>query len=176
MAIEVAPLLYTTRAEIASISSDLGIDLKVDDDDSGTIEAPEEQLVTDAIWEATDTINEVCLHFYTAEVLETSAWVRRRASYLAAHILGRRRGNPSVYCDEVEKLLGKGGELERIRNGLLHIPRMAKRDDFTPKMSNVVVDMNHSQAKLRVLDGTSVGKASDAEQDKDYYGSGGFYW
>ena len=167
MPIESTPLLYSSRAEIASITSTLGIDLKVDDDEDGTISVAEELLVTDAIWEATDRINEVALHFYTAEDLETSGWVRRRCSYLAAHILGRRRGNPSVYCDEVEELKE---ELKKLQAGLLHIPRISKRDDFAPKMSNLVVDRNYTKRKLRVDIDTSEGK-TDSNQNTDYFGT-----
>ena len=120
MAIESSPLLYSSREEVASILSTVGIDLRIDDSDDGTVDAAEEQLLTDAIEEATDIINEAALHFYTAEELETSRWIRRRASYLAAHIIGKRRGNPSIYCEYVEEIKG---ELERLMGRIEELER-----------------------------------------------------
>ena len=174
MAKESQPLLYTTRAEIESILSGLGVDLMVDDDESGDIDASEEEDVTEAIWEATDIINERASHFYDAEALETSSWVRRRASYLAAHILGRRRGNPSVYCEEVEEIRA---ELKRLGRGDLWIPRIQTRHEHRPTMSNLVVDRNYTKSKIRVDKQTSVGE-DDSVQDKDYFGerSGYYGW
>lgn len=172
MAKESAPLLYTTQAEIESIVGPIAVILQVDDDETGAIDGTESTLVDDAIWEATDTFNEYALHYYTAEVLETSGWVRRRVSYMAAHLLGRRRGNPSIYCEEYDKILE---ELKQIQLGLLHIPRMAKRADFTPKMSNLVVDQNYTKSKIRVDSQTSVGD-TDSEQDLDYLGSRDYYY
>jgi len=171
MPIEEVPLQYTTRAEVESVLGQVGVNLRVDDDDDGVVDNAEEVLLDDAIWEATDLINESALHHYTEEVLETSAWVRRRASYIAAHIIGRRRGNATIFCDEMDQIKI---DLRAIQQGTLNIPRMAKRADFSPRMSNQVVDQNYAKAKIRVDRQTSVGP-DDEQQDTDYLGMGR-YW
>jgi hypothetical protein len=143
MAVEATPLLLTTQGEVESIFSSLAVQLRLDDDDDLV---PTTQYMTDAIIEASDTAYEYLLHYYDGSVLETSTWVRRRVAYIAAHILSRRCGNPAQYSDEYDKAIS---DFERIRNGLWFIPRMSTKDDFTPTVSNQVVDYRYSRAKLR---------------------------
>ena len=119
---EATPVLYATRADVASILSTAGIDVRIDDDDDGTVTPSpgEEAFLDDAILEATDVINVAGLHFYSAADMGESLWVRRRAAYLAAHFLSMRRGNPGLFCE-----LGKAqilfliGETFQDREGLI---------------------------------------------------------
>ena len=166
MAKEAQPLLYATQAEVEDILGAVGVRLRVDDGDDGTIDPEDADRLQEAIWEATDIINEYALHYYTAEALETSAWIRRKCSYMAAYLMGRRRGNKSIYKDEYDQTISR---LQRIQNGLLNIPRLPKRDDFEPRMSNLVVDQNYSKKKIRADRSTSVGP-DDPQQHADYLG------
>lgn len=169
---ETIPTLYTDRAEVASILSTVGIDVRIDDDDDGTITASpgEEKHLDDAILEATDTINIYGQHFYTSAVMAQSLWIRRRAAYLAAHFLSMRRGNPGLFCERFEQIMK---ELELLRTNQLHIPRQPKRDDVLPAQSNLIIDRRFSRNKIRVDRETSTGDDS-ADQDPDY-GPYGFF-
>ncbi len=173
MPLESQPLLFTTQDELESIAAEAGVSLKVDDDDDGTLSAAELEFINECIWEATDEVAMELLHVYTHEVLETSQWVRRQTSYLALNKLGRRRGNPGVYCEEVEKLEKR---MKRIREGQDYIPRIAPKDDYGPKMSNLRIDHNYGKSKIREDARTSVDSASDTDQDLDYLRSTMFWW
>lgn len=169
---EATPVLYATRADVASILSTAGIDVRIDDDDDGTVTPSpgEEAFLDDAILEATDVINVAGLHFYSAADMGESLWVRRRAAYLAAHFLSMRRGNPGLFCERYEIIMD---ELEKLRTNQLHIPRLAKRADVLPAQSNLIIDRRFTRNKIRVDRETSTGDNS-ANQDPDY-GPYGFF-
>jgi len=171
--IEAAPPVLTTRDEMASISSTLGIDLRIDDNDDGVIDVfpitGEEQFLLDAIEEASDEAYMRLEMYYTPEVLETSRWVRRRVSYIALHVLSKRRGNPGNYCDEFEKYMA---QFEEVASGDLQIPRLAKSHNFEPSMSNTLVNHRFPRRNIRVVQETSRG-GNDSTQELDHF-FGGF--
>lgn len=165
--------VYSSRSEVESLISNVGINLRIDDDDDGVISIPqEEDLLDDCIAEATDTFNLYAMHYYDPEYLAGSRWVRRRVSYMAAHILGRRRGNTSIYCSEWERIME---ELGKVGQGLAFIPLLPRREDFIPMVSNTVIDRNYTKKKQRVDKSQSVGDTTDIEQDEDYLGQSGGY-
>ena len=173
--IEAAPPVLTTRAEMASISSTIGIDLRIDDDDDGVIDVlpvtGEEQSLLDAIEEASDEAYMRLEMYYTPEVLETSRWVRRRVSYIALHILSKRRGNPGNYCDEFERYMK---QFQEVADGYLQIPRLPKSDNFQPSMSNTLINHRFPRRNVRVVQETSRG-GTDSTQELDvFFGAGGF--
>ena len=161
---EALPPQYSTRTEVESIMSQVGVDVRLDDneDDEVTEANPqqpdipdEEGHLTDAIDEATDIVNEYALPLYSDTVLCASRWVRRRASYLAAWIVSQRRGNAALYEERACRIME---ELERVRQGVLLIPRAERRVSTMPRMSNVRIDRRYIREKVRVVRETSVGK------------------
>ncbi len=180
MAVELAPLLLSSRPEVESIFSADGIDLRIDDDDDlvtdgegGT--ANDEQFLIDALIEASDEGYMRLQVRYDDDVLADSLWVRRRASYIACHILSTRKGNPAQYCAQYERYLkdfdkvAKGGEY--------FIPRVKPRANFQPTMSNMAITHWHGVAKIRVLTTVSEGP-EDGRQfvDNVHFGFRGFWF
>ena len=173
------PVLLTSREEMQDIASQRGIDLRLDDNNDGVIStgiAPdfgEESFLDEVIIEASDEALMRLEHYYEDGVLEGSRWVRRRVSYIAVPMLSARRGNPKIYCDEYKKYMD---QFDRIANGdpMMQIPRLPKRANFEPALSNQVVDMRFRTRKLRTQRFISPG-GEDARQDLDY-GHGYFWW
>ena len=169
-------ILYSSRQEVASIFSSVGVDLRLDDNDDGLVSTGaggtqnEEQWLTDAIEEATDDINLLLCHFYSVEDLASSRWLRRRASYLAAHHLSERRGNAKQFCEKVEGIMKT---LKRIRNGHEIVPGLKYSVDAQPAMSNLVVDRRFRN-QLRVDTESQVGSPTQ-NQDDDYDNFRGFW-
>lgn len=172
------PVLLTSREEMQDIASVRGIDLSIDDDNDGVIStgiAPnfgEESFLDEAIIEASDETLMLLEHYYLDTDLEGSRWVRRRVSYIALHMLSSRRGNPKKFCDEYKKYMEI---FNKIADGdpKYQIPRLKKRANFEPALSNQVVDMRYRTRKLRVQRYISPG-GTDARQDLDY--GYGYYW
>jgi hypothetical protein len=142
---------YTSQAEIERIMSKKSAELYVDDIGTGIADEPE--IWDDAINQATDTINIYAQAFYAEEILFTSSWVRRVATWIAAHLISRRRGNPGVYAEEYYEYLAL---LERIRKGEIQIPSIAQKATSIPSGTNYTIDDRYSSNKLRVQENTSV--------------------
>ncbi len=177
MVLEAAPPVLTTRAEMASISSTLGIDLRLDDDDDGVIDilgvTGEEQLLLDVVEEASDEAYTRLEMYYEQITLADSRWVRRRVSYIALHILSKRRGNPGNYCDEFEKYME---QFDEVASGDLQIPRLKKSHNFEPSMSNTLINHRFPRRNVRVIQETSRG-GTDSSQELDvFFGSGGGFF
>ena len=155
--------LYTTREEIESIWSELGVDLRLDDSDDGMLSTVEESYLERAMEEATDEINGYLAGTYLPTVLVGSRRVRRMASYLAAHALAIRRGNPGAFCDRRDEIMAT---LEQIRAGRLILPNVPKSGEFMPAVINYTVDRRYGRGKLRVdavegVDGNIADKRED---------------
>jgi hypothetical protein len=104
--------------------------------------------------DATDKINQYCLPFYEDSDLYTSRWVHVRATWIAAHFLSQRRGNPGLFSNRYEEIIS---ELEMVLAGIIQIPNLPTRNDFVPGMSNLVVDDHFQISKVRVQPFISVG-------------------
>ena len=152
---ETIPYVYTTREELESIFGVMAITLRADDDDTGAVSAAEEAWIDDAIAEATDQINIYCNTRYAASDLANSLWVRRACSYFAIHILSQRRGNAEQYEPRIRHYTE---QLERIRQGLLYIPRIPYRNNQDPSLVNTVIDDRYPRSKQRVQLDQSVGE------------------
>ncbi len=155
--------LYTSREEIEDIWSTLGVDLRLDDDDDGTVSTIEETYLERCMEEATDEINGYLAGTYEVSVMVDVRRIRRFASYLASEILSRRRGNPGVFCDDAESIRET---LEALRDGQQILPDVPKRDQMLPMVSNYTIDRRHVGEKLRVdpwegVDQTVPGKKDD---------------
>lgn len=153
MAVELAPLLLSSRLEVESIFSADGVDLRIDDDDDGVTAGEggtpnDEQFLIDALIEASDEGYIRLLVRYDEDPIAESLWVRRRASYIAAHVLSTRKGNPAQYCAQYDRYLA---DFDKIASGTRFIPRAKPRANFQPTMSNVVVTHWHGIQKIRVV-------------------------
>ena len=174
--LEAPPVYLTSRAEMESIASARGVNLRIDDNEDGVISqvgsglVVEEQFLTDMIEESSDEALMRLEHYYEDTVLETSRWVRRRVSYIALHQLSARRGNPKNFCDEFKRYMR---QFDRIMEGdpQMQIPRLPKRANFEPAMSNQLVSHWWIQRKLRTVQATSRG-GTDGRQDLDR----GYWW
>ncbi len=154
--VESLAYLYTSQTEIERLMSIKSAELYVDDIGLGIADDP--LIWTDVIEAATDTVNIYAQKYYTESVLANSAWVHRVATWIGAHYLTQRRGNPGAYetlYDEAIELL------ERIKSGDLQIPRAELRDVMVPAMSNLRVDDRFVVNKLRVQPSISVGPRTD---------------
>ena len=86
---------YCTRGDLEAILAVDGIDLRVDDNQGGTVSATEETYVTAAINWATARVNIYLLGRYSATQLAQSYVCNDFTAIIAAHKLARRRGNPA---------------------------------------------------------------------------------
>lgn len=161
--------LYTSQAEIERIFSSTAVDLRVDDITAEDTTNGNTDL-SDSLWEeilsdATDIINQYVELYYNPIDLYSSRWVRMRATYIGAHIVSYRRGNPSLFRDRYEQILE---ELTMVKDGSLIIPRLPTRDDFTPAMSNVAVNDKYYIDKIRVHPTISTGGTSGRQSIQPY--------
>lgn len=167
MALEAAPTPLTTEAAVGYLLSSLGVMLAGDDDNDGMIVGTEQNNIDSAIEEGSDEAYQRLQHRYKDDVIATSRWVQRRVSYIVAHILGRRRGNPSVFCEEYERFLR---EFDKVQEGKLIIPRLKPRFNTLPFMSNVEINDRHFRRKARVDPETVVGGFSGLQDLDNYLG------
>lgn len=137
--VETLTYLYTSRDEIERLMSDDGLENMEDDSASsptGT-QVDRDDLETEFISEATDKINFYVQELYEASAIVNNVWVRRRATWIAAYLMTRRRANPGYYNEQYEQAVE---ELELIALGKRKIPRAAQRSNSIPTVSNFVMD------------------------------------
>lgn len=139
--------LYTSGTEIEQIYGRLAVDQRVNDNQAGTITQAEEEALNRIIVEATETINEYVLQFYAPADLYRSHWVRRRASYLACHLLSIRQAESPQYQANYEQIIA---ELEAVADLKRRIPGIVCDAGHLPVLSNLVVDSRYDSTKLRV--------------------------
>jgi hypothetical protein len=169
---EFSTVYYTSIAEMESLLSFLGVQLRLDDNDDDLIISPETVYLSDAMAEATDVVNQYIGLIYDEEELAYSRWVRRRASWIACHILSRRRGNPKQFADEYMRCIA---DFELVRRREIWVPRRKPKHDFAPAMSNLRVDYrrrNYYQGSpIRVDPISSTGQGGPSPfKDWTYWG------
>ena len=165
------PLNYTSRPEIESCWSVLGVDTRLADDvSSGEFVNPtEEGYLEDCGFEATDVVNSYVLQRYTADQMNNNRWIRRQTSWIACYLLSIRRGNPAQFVAKYqEALIFLQGVAEGTRplfdeNGT----PVPVRSDLAPAHSNLVVDDRYTRRKIRVQDTSSSG-GTHGQQDIDH--------
>ena len=145
---------YTTQAEIERIWSIKAAASRVDDDSDGSTES---ELWNDVIDEATDEVNLYAENWYDPADMVNNKWVRRQASYIGAYFLSQRRGDPGRFHQLYERIIAT---LEKIRDGLMQIPRLGQRENQVPSISNYRVDDRYRIAKTRVQPTISTGGTS----------------
>jgi hypothetical protein len=156
MAVETLPYIYTDQTTIERLYSDTGVTLVIDDMSSG-----EKALFwTEVTSEASDVVNQYAEMYYAPIDLNTSSWVQRRTTWIAAYLISQRRGNPAIFGDRYDEIIE---ELKAVYRGELLIPRMPTREDMTPAMSNLIVDDRFRVHKLRVHPTISTGGVSSRQ-------------
>lgn len=141
MPLEAVPTLYTSQAEMESLFGFLGVQLRLDDDDDEIVATPETEYLTDVMVEATDIINQHIGWIYDDVELSESRWVRRRASWIACHLISKRRGNAKQFQEQFDQCMEDFREVELHRRW---IPRKKPKYDFAPAMSNLRIDYRYS--------------------------------
>ena len=141
--------LYVTQSDMEALFSTEGVELRLDDDGSGTVSAPELlRLTTQALNYATARCNMFLLGRYEPADLATSWVVNEWATYIACHWLSARRGNPTLFGAQVEEVKK---ELAQVKAGQLNLEELGSRNPSWPTWSNTRVDStNYRLRKIRV--------------------------
>lgn len=105
---------YSSEAEVMRIIGDAGIQAMMEDWAEEDTEPLWTQLLTtvDSIFDA------YCGQHYTPPNMKDDVFVRTNATLMTAHFLMIRRGNPSPYLREIERIYDM---LNDIRSGRLHL-------------------------------------------------------
>lgn len=142
---------FTNVSNIRALYGAFGYSNILDDLDTNDID----EIMSQVIYDAEQTIIVRLNRFYAPAELANSQWVKSRATWIAAHLLSKRRGNEYYFADLHEDALR---EVDAIATGELPpLPDIAQRDYTYPSMSNLIVDEYFISAKLRVRQGISVG-------------------
>lgn len=158
---------YTDREHMNSMLSAEGVDLRLDDDADGTVEAEELAYLTDRIIStATEKINYYLSARYAPIQLKDSYWVWEVCTVVASRMLCARRGNPvpeslELLWDEAKE------ELNLIRQNKAQVPRVKRRETSAPAWSNMVVNQRYYFRKIRVQRGISEKSTTQYPQDRD---------
>lgn len=111
--------------------------------DSGT----DDEMVAEMIDEA-EAIIDMHLSFTYSELdMRSSTWVQRKATWIAAYLLSRRRGNPGNFLDEYMEALDY---LERVKEGEFQIPGIPRSEGVPVVGQTLIVDNRFRSNKLRV--------------------------
>lgn len=165
--------LYCSEADVDFVWSSFGVDVRADDDANGIAD---DGVVNLAIQRASLLVNRYVLHRYTVAACQASTWLRWATAYIAAEVLGKRRGNsiPESLASEVAEYFQ---ELERIKTGQDHLMGdsgpSTPRYDSRPIVSNMTVDPRYARNKVRRVPSTSTGPGNTQDtkrNDEQYYG------
>jgi DNA-directed RNA polymerase subunit H (RpoH/RPB5) len=107
----------------------------------------DDTMINELIAEVDDLINMYCSFQYRAEDLATSAWLTRQATWMVAHRLSRRKGNPGNFIDENDEAMEM---LERIRMGDLQLPNLSRYEGAPAAAQTPVNDNRLRGNKTRV--------------------------
>ena len=163
MALETLAQVYTSKAEMESLISFAGVDLRLDD----LGEADMTQVILEIVEEATDVVNEHCLGRYEATDLVDSRWVHSVATWIGCYLLSQRRGNPALFSERYEQVITR---LEDVQHRRKNIPRVPERANMIPAVSNVRVDDRYMKNKVRVERSISTGGTYTGQHsERDYF-------
>lgn len=136
--------LFTSQEEIDRLISLSGSQQWLDDLDALEID----DYYTEVIVDATLTCLQYLGKLYDASALESSMWVRRRATYIAAYHLTNRRGDPALYGGYYQRAIL---ELQEAADGLIQIPDVPYSAGMLAVMQNTIVDQRFVSMKGRVV-------------------------
>lgn len=125
---------FTSREEIERLFSRDAVSLRIDD----AVDSNEEDDIFDEIIaDATEYVWQYLWLNYAEADVSVSDWVRRRSTFVAAHFLSIRRGNPGQFIDRFETLKE---ELQLIFARSLFIPGLNVLVSPQPTLSNFIID------------------------------------
>lgn len=171
----VTATLYTSQAEIQRLLSYKGVSLHIDDADdlddnylggTDSLVTPS-NVLNEIIERATARVNEYLLPRYSADTLATLSRVREIATFIATHLLTRRRGNEPLYDDEVAESVET---LERYREGTLYLD--APLQGPRAVVQSYVTDNRYFRNPVRVLTHSSNDTVANQNLAWDYP----FFW
>lgn len=168
MAPSALAILYATDSDVEDYLSTEGVDLRLDDDNSGTVSPAElSRLTVRGLNVATARVNLYCSQMYDASGLATSWMVNEWTTCLAACWLCRRRGNPipQSIADACDATMH---ELELVKDGSLTLTDIGMREAAWPAWSNVTVRPEFQLKKVRVQRQISERSPTDYPQTIDY--------
>lgn len=166
--------VYTSEAELVRLMSATSLDQYLMEPDgtalTGITTPTRDDVLYDAIEQATDKVNDYCYQLYAPAKLETSRWVRLRATQIAAHLLTQRKGEPGRYQELYDSALN---DLEEVRMIRRYIPRLQTIADHRPTADNQVINDTFLSARARVSRQSSSDSPSysNMKPDSTYYGN-----
>ena len=141
---------FTDEAKIAGIYGQQGVDYILDD-----VSAPQDGYVLNQIIRDAEQTVIVRLPMFAPADLAGNDWVESRTTWIAAHLLSKRRGNEHYFEDLYDSALR---ELEAIATGEIAPPvEIPLRDNTYPAMSNIMINEKFNVTKVRVRSLDSVG-------------------
>lgn len=144
-----SPFQFTSLEEMQRVYSTIGITLRGDDLEQENVD----NMLVEIIEAATETVASYTLRFYNSAAIQTSPWVRRRATIIACFYLSMRRANGTQYGAEYQRIIE---ELEKfltatppIIPALDGFPSPVRTSNI-PTVSSYIVDDRNRYRKLRV--------------------------
>ena len=158
-------LLSTTYCTQSDMERKLGAQAIIEWSDHNADTVADDDVVDDAINQATGEIDLACRQRYSQAGLATSELINRWATVLACYFLATNRGNPppESLAAEFQRIMEK---LQQVAEGLLQLPGVAMRNDMRPTHSNLRIDRRYIQSKIRVEKATSTDSPTTLKQNK----------
>lgn len=163
MSLPTLATVYTSEEEITDLLSAIGVNLRLDDDESvsdedidndddnetGIDDDEQARLTVNAIRFGTAKVNLYLLARYTAEQLETSVQVHAWATTIAVYWLCGRRANPrpQTVIDDYKEAIG---EMTEVKDRDLALTDIGERQSDQPTLSNVTLDNRRTVKVIRV--------------------------
>jgi len=133
---------YTSQAEVYRMLGNYAVDLMMDD-----TAGRDNETWDDMLEDADETIKMYVNQHYDPAILNTSTWVRRRATVLVSNIVSQRRGNPGLFNSRTDRVYE---ELNEIRRGRFHIPGIPTRGYLGPVVRNYIMQNRFRINPVRV--------------------------
>lgn len=144
MAATAPTTLYCTQQDVEAILSTDGVQLRLDDDQSGVTDSAESAYMTQYIGWATARLNMYLMGRYDAADLAQSYAVNEFAAIMVAQRICRRRGNPAA--NSIQELYEESIELlKQIKAGVMGLEDVAERTSGAPFWDNI----RHTRHALR---------------------------
>jgi phage gp36-like protein len=158
--------VFTTQAEM---ERKIGTQAVLDLSDHEVSGAPDDDVIDDAINQATEEISLTAGQRYGASGLSGSQLIRRWATTLACCFLFQNRGNPIPMSlqAEFERIMAR---LERVMTGAMQLTGVAMIGDLRPTMSNRTIDRRYATRTVRTQRRISTDAPSKLRRhfDQDY--------
>jgi hypothetical protein len=140
---------YSSEAEVMRLLGERSIAMMMED-----WESTDKSAVWNQLLQTVDAnIDQFITQHYRRSAVISNTWVRTNATFMTAHLLSLRRGNPGVYLRANEEAYER---LNDIRNGRLHIPGAAPLGRQAPVVRNYRMQ-NFMHHPVRVIESKSTG-------------------